>query len=268
MKKLFAILLSLQLISLPVFAEYDFSDEAQAEFDRNREIQLQPVDFTKTKNKKEIKTDTTPLFEEERTNYEPSPLLYEPISSQNKLLYGSVVTVPAGTSFNVTFDSGISSGSLDKNDRLVARLTNDLKYNGQLLIPAGSLVYGYAYDAKYAGYAYGNAEIGLNFNEILTPSGNILKISTENIFMKSKSERAQKMTRDIVIGALGSMLIGAAFTALGGGDNWGRNMAVYGGIGAAGGAIRGITHRGQEIDIPDGTTLRIKLTQPLEVSGI
>lgn len=269
MKKILAILLCLNILCAPVFAEYDFSDEAQAEFDRNKEIKLQPVDFTKKKHRHEVKNEEilNQVLESERTNYEPSPLLYEPVP-QKPLLYGSVVKIPAGTSFSITFDSGISSGSLDKNDRLVARLTNDLIHNGQVLIPAGSLVYGYAYDAKYAGYAYGNAEIGLNFNEILTPSGTILKISTENIFMKTQSERAKKMTRDVVIGALGSMLIGAAFTALGGCDNWGRNMAIYGGIGALGGGLRGAMQRGQEIDIPDGTTIQIKLNQPLEVSGI
>ena len=48
--------------------------------------------------------------------------------------------------------------------------------------------------------------------------------------MEAKSERAKKMTRDVVIGALGSMLVGAAFTALSGSDDWGRNMLIYGGI--------------------------------------
>ena len=42
--------------------------------------------------------------------------------------------------------------------------------------------------------------------------------------MEAGSERAKKMTRDVVIGALGSMLVGAAFTALSGSDDWGRNM--------------------------------------------
>lgn len=256
MKKIFSILLCLNILSTPVLAEYDFSDEAQAEFDRNKQIQTQEK-FSKAKQKKETV--------EVENNYEPSPLLYEP-APQRPLLYGAVVTVPAGTSFSVTFDSGISSGSLEKDDRLTVRLTNDLIYNGQLIAPAGSLVYGSASDAKNAGYAYGNAEIELNFNEILTPDGKMLSISTENIYMKTQSERAKKMTRDIVVGALGSMLVGAMFTALGGGDNWGRNMAIYGGLGALGGGIRGGMQRGQEVDIPDGTTIQVKLTQPLNAS--
>lgn len=261
MKKILAIFLVLNLFCIPAFAEYDFSDEAQAEFDKNNKIKIKD-NFSKAKH---LKKETA----EERMNYEPSPLLYEP-APKKPLLYGSIVTVPAGTSFNVTFDSGISSGSLEKDDRLTVRLTNDLIYNGKLIAPAGSLVYGTASDAKNAGYAYGNAEIELNFNEILTPDGNMLEISTENIYMKTKSERAVKMTRDVVVGALGSMLVGAVFTALGGGtsEDWARNMAIYGGMGAAAGGIRGAMQRGQEVDIPDGTTIQVKLTRPLNISGL
>jgi len=268
MKKILSIFLCINLLCIPAFAEYDFSDEAQAEFDRQKEIQLQPQDFSRRRNRKEIKTHEI-TETQERTQYVPEinqELLY-PIQQQ-KPLYGSVVTVPEGTSFNVTFDSGISSGSLEKDDRLTVRLTNDFIYNGQLIAPAGSLVYGSAVDAQNAGYAYRSGALEINFNEILTPDGTLIPVSTEKVYMEAKSERAKKMTRDVVLGALGSMLIGAAFTALGGGDNWGRNMLIYGGLGAAGGGLHGAMQRGQDIEIPDGTTIQVRLIQPLNVSGL
>ena len=68
------------------------------------------------------------------------------------------------------------------------------------------------------------------------------------------------MSRDILIGTLGSMVVGTIFT---GGDNWGRNMLIYGGLGAAGGGIRGALQRGEDVDISDGTTIELKLNQPL-----
>ncbi len=275
MKKIIAFLICIQMVILPVYAEYDFSDEAQAEFDRNRfqPVQAQPVqnDFSKTQKKKILKqknNNDNYINESDRTNY--TPTLIEENNPANTYftgpqpqLSGSVVTVPSGTTFYVTFDAGISSGSLEKNDRLTVRLTEDLRYNGILIAPAGSLVYGSAIDATAAGLAYGSGAIEINFNQILTPDGNVINISTEKIYMKAKSERAQKMTRDIVIGALGSMLVGAAFTALGGGDNWGENMLIYGGLGALGGGLRGTMQRGEDIQIQDGTSVEIKLTQPL-----
>ena len=77
------------------------------------------------------------------------------------------------------------------------------------------------------------------------------------------------MTRDVVVGAVGSMLIGAALTALGGGsEDWGRNMLIWGGLGAAGGGLRGSMQRGEEVQIPDGTTIEIKLSEPLNTTAM
>lgn len=261
MKKIIIFLICFQIISLPVFAQYDFSDEAQAEFERQRYQQIHPVDFSKKNNRTEIKNnvnDYTPVQQELIINTFEQPRT-QPIN-------GYVVKIPAGTTFQITFDAGISSGSLEKNDRLTAKLTRDVVYNGTLIAPAGSLVYGSTTEAKNAGYAYGSGAFEINFDEILTPDGNLIGITTERIYMEAKSERAKKMTRDVVVGALGSMLVGAAFTALSGSDDWGRNMAVYGGIGALGGGIRGTMQRGENIDIPDGTTIELKLIQPLTAS--
>lgn len=301
MKRILSLLLCIQLLGLPVLADYDFSDAAQEEFDRQQQINMQGYDFSKTKTKSEINKSKRKRNQvEERIHYEPSPappsdgLLidtqpqqtqqYYPVQEdllqqinqqeysinnsqpQQQKLYGAVVKVPAGTKFDVTFDSGVSSGSMAKNDRLTVRLTEDLKYNGQLVAPAGSLVYGTAIDAKNAGYAYGSGAIELSFNEILMPDGNLLPISTKKIVMQADSKRAAKMTRDVVLGALGSMLLGAAFTAMGGGGDWGKNMLIYGGIGALGGGVHGAMQRGDEITIPDGTTITVTLTEALNAS--
>lgn len=299
MKKILSLLLSILLVCLPALADYDFSDEAQEAFDRQQQINMQGFDFSKTKTGTEInKTKKNKKDTEERIHYEPSPVLQEELlidtqpaqyeqyypqkedllkqvqqeqqnkykNTQPQTLYGSVVKVPAGTKFEVTFDSGISSGSMAKNDRLTVRLTEDLRHNGQLVAPAGSLVYGTATDAKNAGYAYGSGAIELNFNEILMPDGNMLAISTKKIILKADSKRAAKMTRDIALGTLGSLLLGAAFTAMGGGNDWGRNMLIYGGIGALGGGLHGAMQRGEEISIPDGTTITVTLTEPINVS--
>lgn len=293
MKKIVATLICcLYLVTMPVcvFAEYDFSDEAQAEFDRNNKGQSITFPYS----------GTNYTNSESRTNYSPNPskhsktkgkkdkskLLYDEENGRaieqndnktkqrvqlqqypsNDRLYGSVVHIPSGVSFDVTFDSGISSGSTAKNDRLTVRLTDDFIYNGQLIAPAGSLVYGMATEAVNAGYAYGSGAVQLNFSQIMTPIGTLINVSTRTIVLKANSERAIKMTRDVAIGALGSLAIGALFTALSGSNNWGRNMAIYGGIGALGGGIHGAMQRGEEVQIPDGTTIKVTLTNDLTVS--
>lgn len=77
------------------------------------------------------------------------------------------------------------------------------------------------------------------------------------------------MTRDVVVGALGSMLVGAALTALGGrSDDFGKNMLIFGSLGAAGGGLRGSMQRGEEVQIPDGTTIEIRLSEPLNATAL
>ena len=130
-------------------------------------------------------------------------------------------------------------------------------------------MYGTAVNAQNAGLAYGSGMLEITFNKILTPEGTPISISTETVYLKAKNERAKKMTRDVVVGALGSMLIGAALTALGGGsDDLGKNILIFGGLGAAGGGLRGTMQRGEEIQIPDGTTIQIKLSKPLNAVAI
>lgn len=293
MKKITAILISIfYLVFMPVcvFAEYDFSDEAQAEFDRQQNKQgitypysgsnytnsesrtdysPNPSNHSKTKGRKNknklLYDEQTQQAVEQQQNNSRKTIQLKQYPSNDKL-YGSVVHIPAGTGFDVTFDSGISSGSTAKNDRLTVRLTDDFIYNGQLIAPAGSLVYGMATDATNAGYAYGSGAVQLNFSQIMTPVGTLINVTTRTIVLKAKSERTAKMARDVAVGALGSLLIGAAFTALSGSNNWGRNLAIYGGIGALGGGIHGAMQRGEEIQIPDGTTIKVTLTDALTVS--
>ena len=175
MKKFLILILCFQFIFLPAFAEYDFSEEAQAEFDRKyKQFNTNNIDFSKTRNNKT-----------EKTNYTPIKLNQEKNINIKKELTGSVIEIPEGTTFSITFDSGINSGSLEKNDKLIASLKKDFIYNGSLIAPAGSLVYGNATYAKNAGYAYGSGALEINFNQIITPDGNI-NICRKNLHRSKK----------------------------------------------------------------------------------
>ena len=265
-KNIFIVLICTILILSPVTilaagaTEYDFSDEAQQKFEQNNVIPYsQNYSFTKQKNSHPTKDETII-----RSNYDPNNSKQQIL--QQSPLTGSVVKIPEGTTFSVTFNSGINSGSMDKNDRLTATLTNDWYYNDTLIAPSGSLVYGTAINAKSAGLAYGSGGIEIEFNQILLPNGNMINFKSLPIKLQAKSERVKNMGRDILIGTAASLLTGVALTAIGGGDDWGRNMLVFGSIGAIGGGFRGTMQRGKDVDIPDGTDIQIILEQPLSIS--
>lgn len=253
-------MLSPVIASSAGYTDYDFSDEAQRKFEQNNVIPAhQNNNFIRKKQQESFNNF------KERSNYAPANGQFFIPANQNPL-QGSVIAVPAGTAFTVTFNSGISSGSLDKNDRLTASLKNDWYYNGILLAPAGSLVYGTAMNAKSAGFAYGSGEMEISFNQILPPNGNMINFKSQTIKLAAKKERTKKMSRDILIGSAATMLTGAALTAISGSDNWGQNMLVYGTIGAIGGGIRGLMQKGNDVDILNGTDVQIILTEPLNIS--
>ncbi|MDR1327310.1 MAG: hypothetical protein LBJ74_02755 [Heliobacteriaceae bacterium] len=241
MKKILLSLISLQLVLAPCFA---FEDSPEPENVLMQEVQ--PAEFTVA----------------------PPPLVlpeYDPMNRE-KTLYGSVVNVPAGTPIQVTFDSGISSGSVEKNDRILAVLTENWVYKGTILAPRGSLVYGAATNARSATYAYGDGTIEISFNQIMPESGNPIEIRTEKIYIKSDgSRRALKMTRDVAVGTALGVLTGLVFSALSGGTDLGHSMLIYGSMGAAGGGLTGAVRKGEDVWIPNGTNFELKLLEPVSV---
>ena len=276
---LFCLLLGLAQISYAanIFTDYDFSDEAQAEFDRtHKTTPVTPVNNTEDpahkmqikqerhiiKGKQDKNTEQPVEMEFERKNY----VLPEVQGTKQPVYQGHIVTVPEGSVLNIRLQSGVSSGSLDVNDNITAALSEDWQYMGNLIAPAGSLVYGVVTDVNAAGYAYGGGGLEITFNRIMTPDGISYDISTQPISLESESERAKNMTRDVLIGAGIGILAGLLGVAFSGGENFGRNMAVFGGIGAATGALRGAAQRGQDANIQADTPLQLILTQPVKVN--
>ena len=276
---LFCLLLGLAQISYAadIFTDYDFSDEAQAEFDRtHKTTPPTPVNNTEDpahkmqikqerhiiKGKQDKNTEQPVEMEFERKNY----VLPEVQGTKQPVYQGHIVTVPEGSVLNIRLQSGVSSGSLDVNDNITAALSEDWQYMGNLIAPAGSLVYGVVTDVNAAGYAYGGGGLEITFNRIMTPDGISYDISTQPISLESESERAKNMTRDVLIGAGIGILAGLLGVAFSGGENFGRNMAVFGGIGAATGALRGAAQRGQDANIQADTPLQLILTQPVKVN--
>lgn len=284
-RKTVSILIIFTLLASPLTAiaqdevQYDFSDEAQLEFNKNENI-YQPLNnnvqtdlntypehkFKRTKGKKHAEE----VQEVHLDAPVERPQIQVPKYDPNAALQGRVVYVPQGTTFNVQLQSGISSGSLDENDKLTAVLPENWIYNGNLIAPAGSLVYGTATDTTPAGYAYGSGAMEIVFDRIMTPDGQVYNINAEKIRFENESERGKNMTRDVLVGAGIGILAGLLFTALGasaygGSRDYGQAMLLYGAAGAAGGGIKGAVSRGDDVIIDADTVLQLKLTEPLQV---
>ena len=244
--------------------KYDFSEEAQKNFDKlyfgNVSVDAQKTGLFDRMNKAEDK-DFASI---ETNDNKISQVQIKESTTKTKPLNGRVLTVPAGTEINVKLQSDISTASLSTDDSLTATLLNDFIYDDVLIAPAGSILYGKALSAKRAGYAYGNASVEIAFNELLTPDGKSFRLSTETIQLKTDTNRAGKITRDVAVGTVVGV-VGGLVGALLGLDL--KNSILWGlSAGAASGTMHAVLQRGDNVEIQSDQNLKIKLIEPMTVS--
>ena len=255
--------------------EYDFSDEAQTRFNGSNSAQNIVVE-PKTEPPIELQTQEKAIVKLPKIESSWQGEAFKPNSGtvqssynsqnyqgQGSVLTGSVIYIQDGATFTAALLSDISSDSIVNNDRVSAELDADWIYNGQLIAPAGSILNGRAVDTKAASYAMANGQIGLLFNEIMTPDGNIIPLKTNKVYIVGNSSRALNVTKRIAGGAATGLLL-SAISMLFGADP--TSAIIYGtSIGAGAGAISTISSKGEEIRVIEGSQLQIMLTEPLTV---
>lgn len=252
---------------------YDFSDEAQERFNSTHNpdiINLELPDNNEQKAEINPKRNIIrlPQIGDSGTTSAYNPYAGQTYQTQHvqkptNVLSGSVVYIPDGTSFTAALLSDISSESIVNNDRISAELDQDWTYNGQLIAPAGSILNGRAVDTKSASFAMGNGQIGLLFDEVMTPDGNIIPLKTNKVYIVGNNSRALNITKRVAGGAAAGLLLSAVSMLLGADPT---HALVYGmSIGAGGGAISAISTRGEEIQLIEGSQLQIMLTEPLSI---
>ncbi len=243
-KKITSIFLLALVLCAPAFAiNYDFSDKAQEEFERAEATKI-------------------PAYVEE-------PFIRNPNNQQKpqmphearKILSGNVVYIGAGTALDVVLFSAISSDSIQKNDSVTAQLNSDWIANNVIVAPQGSTITGVVTDAKSATWMMGNGQIGINFNQLMTPNGKVIQLATNKVFIVADSNRAAQIAKRTAIGMAGGLLFSGLAIAFGADAG---NALTSGAItGATVGLVTAGVQKGEEINIPEGTALNIILSEPM-----
>jgi hypothetical protein len=159
----------------------------------------------------------------------------------------SAATIPAGTTLVVRTIDGISSS--DKaGKRFAGKLDSSLVVSGNVVVPAGSKVYGRVNNSQSAGRAFGQSQLSISLTEI-SVNGQLVPIVTKNS-LHSGTPSGRKTVRGAGTGAL----IGAAFD--------GGNGAAKG---AAIGAAASLSRPGQPVVVPGGTLLDFQLAAPISL---
>ena len=184
----------------------------------------------------------------------------EPVTRLPRIPRNVQVTVPAGTVISLSLDTAVGSSSSQAGDSFTARIAEPVIAGDRVAIPVGSSVHGRVSKAIPAkkGLRDKSGSLSLSFERVMTPAGSGAPMSAAMTTVASKSG---KKTAGIIGGsAAGGALLGKI---LGGST---KNAAVGSVLGGAIGTGIAAGTRGEDVDLPAGSPLTIKLDQPLTIS--
>jgi hypothetical protein len=168
------------------------------------------------------------------------------------------ITIPAGTIIPVTLDTSVGSDISRVEQSVSAHVTRPVMINGHTALPAGSHLGGVVTDATRSGKVKGLAHVAVKFSS-LTPGhdGSKYRIATTTI---GRTAEATKKKDAMKIGAPAAG--GAIIGAIAGGK---KGAAIGTAVGGGAGTAVVLSTRGEEVHMPKGSALSVKLTEPLTV---
>ena len=164
--------------------------------------------------------------------------------------------MPADTRLQLTLLTSVASDTSAVEDRVDARVTNDVVVQGETVVPAGSRVGGVVTYAEPSAKVKGRAALTVRFRTV-TIGSRTYDITTEPVRREAQGTKA-KDARNIGIGAGAGAVIGGI---IGGRKGAGIGAAV----GGAGGTGVVLATKGEEVRLPSGTALSTRLDAPLVV---
>jgi type IV secretory pathway VirB10-like protein len=169
------------------------------------------------------------------------------------------VTLPGGTPFDVEFTKALASNTSTVGESFRARVVADVSVYGQVVIPAGSEVLGEVTDAQGVRGIGARAKLGLKFTDLVLPSGSTVPIHAS--LLQEGTSKAGKDAATIGGATAGGALLGRILSSARGG----RGTIIGALIGAATGTAIASRTAGQEVVIPEGSVISLRLDGSVEV---
>lgn len=183
---------------------------------------------------------------------EPSP----PPAPRVKVPEFRDVTIPAGTTLSATLATALASDTSKVEDTVRATLKSPVSAEGFELLPPGATIVGHVTKAEPSAKVKGRAFLAFRFNSVDLAAGPE-HISTETISREAASTKGKDATK-IGVGAGAGAVIGGI---IGGGSGAAAGAAIGGGAGTA----TVLATKGDEVRLPVGTPVSVKLTAPLTI---
>jgi len=175
----------------------------------------------------------------------PAPARTQTTASANE--------VPAGTELDVRLQNSLNSGTAQVEDRFEATTLVDLNVNGRVLIPAGSVMRGVVTAVEPGTRTNRTARMTVSFDQVTVNNRSYPMRGTVTQAIEGEGIRGEA-TRAGAGAAVGG-IIGAVLGGVKG--------AVLGVLIGGGGTIAAT--EGKEVELPQGTVLRVRVDAPLQI---
>jgi TolA-binding protein len=164
-----------------------------------------------------------------------------------------MVEVPSGTELDARLQTQLNSGTAQVEDRFEATTLQDTTADGRVAIPAGSVLRGVVSSVEPATRTNRTAKLTVTFDQV-TVNGRDYPL---------RGTVTQALQGEGIKGDIGKAGAGAAIGGLLGAVLGGGKGALLGVLIGGGGTIAAT--EGKELDLPQGTVLRVRLDSPLQV---
>ena len=163
--------------------------------------------------------------------------------------------VPAGTELDVRLQNSLNSGTAQVEDRFEATTLVDLNVNGRVLIPAGSVMRGVVTAVEPGTRTNRTSRLTVSFDQV-TVNGRAYPM---------RGTVTQAIEGSGIRGEVPRAGAGAAVGGIIGGLLGGAKGAVLGVLIGGGGTLAAT--EGKEVDLPQGTVLRVRVDAPVQISS-
>jgi hypothetical protein len=166
------------------------------------------------------------------------------------------VTIPEGTVFELELLTALDTSVNRAGDEIQARTISPVYLKGEPVLAQGTYVEGSVTEVQASGKVKGRARLAFTFDKLSTQAG-VMDVKTSYVDKEASSGKKKDAT---IIGG------GAGVGALVGGILGGKKGAAIGAaIGGAGGTAVVLTTSGDEIKLPVGTEVNVRLDTPVTI---
>ncbi len=196
-----------------------------------------------------------PAAPEPAPSFEPTPAP-EPAREEPRTTF---VTVPAGTRLEVELTRTLASNTSSPGDAFRARVSEDVAQDGVVVIPRGSEILGEVTEAVPLKRVGGQARLALKLTDLVLPSGRTVPVQAS--FVQEGRNETRRDAATIGGATAGGAILGRI---LGKGDRT-RGGIIGALIGAAAGTAIASKTPGEEVVIPEGSVVTLRLDDAVQV---